>query len=108
MTKQEFDQKKNAVDVASAQIEAAKASMETSQVNLEYCNIRSPIDGLAGHRLVDAGNVVNAAGMGMGTQLLTIQKMSPMYADFTITEARVDACPAEHVGRFPQGVRAPS
>jgi multidrug efflux system membrane fusion protein len=82
ISKQDYDTKKNAVDVVQAQIEAAKASIETAQINLDYCYIHSPIDGRAGARLVDVGNVVQANL----TALLSIQRLDPIYANFTITE----------------------
>jgi len=82
ISQQEYDLKKNAVDVAAAQIEQGQAAVQTARLNLEYCSIRSPIDGRAGQRLVDPGNVV-AANTG---SLLTIQRLDPIYADFTIPE----------------------
>src|SRR6516164_2286275 len=82
ISKQDYDTKKNTVDVNQAQVEAAQAAVETAQINLDYCYIRSPIDGRAGARLVDAGNVVQANT----TSLLSIQRVDPIYATFTITE----------------------
>jgi len=82
ISKQDYDTKKNAVDVVQAQIDAAKAAIETAQINLDYCYIHSPIDGRAGARLVDVGNVVQANM----TALLSIQRVDPIYANFTITE----------------------
>ena len=82
ISKSDFDTKQNAMDVANAQLEAAEAAVETAQVNLDYCTICSPIDGRAGARLVDVGNVVKA---NEGS-LLLIQHLDPIYADFTITE----------------------
>jgi multidrug efflux system membrane fusion protein len=82
ISKQDFDTKKNTVDVDQAQVAAAEAALETAKLNLEYCYIHSPIDGRAGSRLVDAGNVVQANT----TQLLSIQRVDPIYATFTITE----------------------
>jgi membrane fusion protein, multidrug efflux system len=82
ISKQDYDTKKNTVDVVQAQIESAKAAIETAQINLEYCYIHSPIDGRAGARLVDVGNVVQANT----TSLLLIQRLDPIYATFTITE----------------------
>ena len=63
-------------------MEAAQAALETAKLNLEYCYIHSPIDGRAGARLVDVGNVVQANT----TSLLSIQRLDPIYANFTITE----------------------
>jgi multidrug efflux system membrane fusion protein len=82
ISKQDYDTKKNTVDVDQAQVEAAEAALETAKLNLEYCYIHSPIEGRAGARLVDIGNVVQANT----TSLLLIQRLDPIYADFTITE----------------------
>lgn len=82
ISKTDYDTKKNAQEVAAAQVAAAQAAVETAQLNLAYCNIVSPIDGRAGARLVDTGNVVKA---NEGS-LLVIQHLDPIYADFTVTE----------------------
>ena len=82
ISKEDYDTKKNAVDVGQAQVEAGEAALETAKLNLEYCYIHSPIDGRAGARLVDVGNVVQANS----TALLSIQRNDPIYANFTITE----------------------
>jgi multidrug efflux system membrane fusion protein len=78
----EFDQKKSDVAVADAKIQGAQASIDTAQLNLEYTKIFSPIDGRAGSRWVDPGNIVKA---NEGTMMI-IQRLDPIYAEFTITE----------------------
>ena len=78
----EYDQRKNAFAVARAQIQQGEAAVETARLNLQYCQIHSPIDGRAGRRLVDPGNVVKENE----TTLLTVQRLDPIYADFTVTE----------------------
>jgi multidrug efflux system membrane fusion protein len=83
ISKQDYDTKKNAVDVDQALVEAAQAALETARLNFEYCYIHSPIDGRAGARLVDVGNVVQANS----TSLLSIQRLDPIYANFTVTES---------------------
>jgi multidrug efflux system membrane fusion protein len=83
---QEYDQLKNAVAVAEAKVKSSEAAVETATLNLEYCSIRSPIDGRAGQRLVDLGNVVTASGLGGTGSLLVIHRLDPIYADFTIPE----------------------
>jgi multidrug efflux system membrane fusion protein len=85
VSRQDFDAKKNAVEVAEAQLRQNRAAVETARLNLEYCTIRSPIDGRAGQRLVDLGNVV-APG---NTPLLVIQRLDPIYGDFTIPESNL-------------------
>ncbi|MBZ5661666.1 MAG: efflux RND transporter periplasmic adaptor subunit [Acidobacteriia bacterium] len=82
IARQDYDTRKNAVDVGEAQVRQNEAAVESARLNLEYTAIRSPIDGRAGHRLVDVGNVVTANS----TTLLTIERLDPIYADFTVTE----------------------
>lgn len=79
----DVETKKNTVAVDAAQVQAAEAAVENAKLNLEYCFIHSPIDGRAGMRLVDVGNVVQTNSTG----LLLIQRLDPIYADFTVTEA---------------------
>jgi len=82
IARQDYDTRKNAVDVGEAQVQQNEAAVEAARLNLEYTSIRSPIDGRAGHRLVDIGNIATANM----TTLLTIERMDPIYADFTVTE----------------------
>ena len=70
-------------DTAQANASRSAAAVAAAQVNLDHCYIKSPIDGRAGLRNVDVGNVV---GPGGNTPLLTIMGMDPIYTDFTIAE----------------------
>jgi multidrug efflux system membrane fusion protein len=81
-TEFEYDQKRVAAAVAESKLEGAKATVESAKLDLEYSKIYSPIDGRAGARLVDPGNVVRANDKA----LLVIQRLDPIYAEFTITE----------------------
>ncbi len=83
VSQMDVETKKNTVAVDEAQVQAAEAAVENAKLNLEYCYIHSPIDGRAGMRLVDVGNVVQTNSTG----LLLIQRLDPIYADFTVTEA---------------------
>jgi len=94
IAQQDYDTRKNAVDVAAAQVQQSEAAVETARLNLEYTAIHSPINGRAGHRLVDIGNVV-AANTG---SLLSIQRVDPIYADFTVTENELSEV-RRHMGR---------
>lgn len=105
ISKQDYDTKKNTVDLDQAQIESAQAALETAKLNLEYCYIHSPIEGRAGARLVDIGNVVQANS----TSLLLIQRIDPIYADFTITERDLPEVQKQmHRGTLRAVVRIPS
>lgn len=82
VSRSDYDVKRSAVAVADAQIKQSEAALETAQLNLDYCSIRSPIDGRAGQRLVDLGNVVSP---GSGP-MLVIQRLDPIYGEFTVAE----------------------
>jgi multidrug efflux system membrane fusion protein len=105
ISKQDYDTKKNTVDVDQAQVEAAEATLETAKLNLEYCYIHSPINGRAGARLVDVGNVVQPNA----TSLLSIQRLDPIYANFTITEGDLPGVQKQmSSGTLRASVRLPS
>jgi membrane fusion protein, multidrug efflux system len=92
---------RSAVRSADETIKVDAAAIESAKVQLSYCYIRSPIDGRAGQRLVDIGNVVNpggssSAGSGNGNSgnnnsLLVIERLDPIYADFTISQNNLTA-----------------
>jgi membrane fusion protein, multidrug efflux system len=63
-----------------AQIQAAEAQVDLSQINLDYTDIRSPIDGKIGRTAVTEGNVVTP---NSGT-LTTIVSQDPMYVTFPV------------------------
>ena len=81
-----------AVRSADETIKVDNASIENAKVQLSYCYIHSPIDGHAGKRLVDIGNVVNpGAGSSesngvSSNALLVIERLDPIYADFSISQ----------------------
>jgi membrane fusion protein (multidrug efflux system) len=64
-----------------AQVQAAQAQVQASQINLNYTDIRSPIDGRIGRTAVTEGNVVSPAS-GV---LTTIVSQDPMYVVFPIS-----------------------
>jgi len=83
-----------AVRSADETLKVDQAAIDTAKVQLSYCYIHSPIDGRAGQRLVDIGNVINP-GSGGGSDsssgtpsnaLLVIERLDPIYADFTISQ----------------------
>ena len=64
-----------------AQVQGAQAQVQASQINLDYTDIRSPIDGKIGRTAVTEGNVVNPAS-GV---LTTIVSQDPMYVIFPVS-----------------------
>jgi multidrug efflux system membrane fusion protein len=75
-------------DTAVANAAKSKAANEAAQVNLDYCYIKSPIDGRTGVRLVDIGNVVHAADQ---TGIVVITQMHPISVVFTLPETNLQS-----------------
>jgi multidrug efflux system membrane fusion protein len=75
------------VAAAEADVKKAESDVATARLDVEYCTIRSPIDGRAGHRLVDAGNLVAS----MASPLVLVERLDPVYVDFTVPENDVTA-----------------
>jgi len=71
-------------DTAKANAMRAQAAVDAAQVNLDFTEIRSPIDGRIGLRQVDVGNTVSAGASS--AVLVTIDNLNPIYTDFTIAE----------------------
>ena len=82
VAQQDLDNASATAESSAALVQADQAALEQAQINLDYCTIKSPIEGRASKRMVDAGNVVTANQ----TQLLLIQRQDPIYADFIIPE----------------------
>jgi multidrug efflux system membrane fusion protein len=83
---QDLDTAQGTVNNDEAKVKSAEGAVASAQWNVDNCNIRSPIDGRAGLRLVDVGNMVSIGGGGAGSVLVTIQGIDPIYTDFTIAE----------------------
>jgi multidrug efflux system membrane fusion protein len=75
-------------DTAVANAEKSKAAAEAAQVNLDYCSIKSPIDGRTGVRLVDIGNVVHAADQN---GIVVITQLHPISVLFTLPEQNLQS-----------------
>jgi len=84
VSQQELDNARAAQDAAVAQLEATKAAVEKSTLDLSYTRITSPIDGLVGTTEVKAGNLV---GRGESTLLTTISQIDPILFQVAATEA---------------------
>lgn len=72
-----------AIDTWKADRATNEAAVANARLQLEYCSIRSPIDGRAGQLAITAGNVVSANA----SVLVTINRIRPIYTTFSIPEA---------------------
>jgi len=81
----DMDTFRNNVANLAAMVSADKAAVRAAKVNLDYTHIISPIDGVAGIRNVDPGNVVTTT-----TAVVTLTQIHPIYVMFTLPEQNLE------------------
>jgi multidrug efflux system membrane fusion protein len=83
-SQRDLDQRLNASREADANLQAAKAALQTAQLNLDYTKVRAPVAGRVGRLEITVGNLVAA---GPGAPVLTsLVSVSPIYASFNADE----------------------
>ena len=80
ISQQDFVNASSAAAQADADVAAAKAAVQTAQLNLDYASVTAPISGRIGQALVTEGALVSASE---ATQLALIQQVDAVYVNFT-------------------------
>ena len=88
VSKQEFDQSRQALKSAQAQLALARAQNERDRANLNFTVIRSPVDGVVIDRVVDLGQTV-AASFQTPVLIKIAQDLSEMRIDTSFAEADI-------------------
>ena len=83
VTHQQYDQAKAGADAAEATVRADMAAFENARLQLDYCSVRSPINGRTGSLLVQIGNVVKAND---DRTLVQINQIQPILVSFAVPE----------------------
>ncbi len=86
VSQQDFEKYQTDVDSEEAQIALDEANVALAQINLDYCSIKSPVNGIIGKRLVDPGNIVLANN---GPALANVKAIDTLYVDFTVTDRQL-------------------
>jgi multidrug efflux system membrane fusion protein len=86
-TRQSYDNQTALVAQLQAAIKGDEAQINTAKLNLSYSDIRAPIDGRLGARLVDKGNLVHASD---NTALVMITELKPIFVSFTLPQETLD------------------
>ena len=84
ISQRDLDQRLNANREAVANVSAARAALQSAQINLDYTQIRAPVAGRVGRLEITVGNLV-AAGPGAPV-LTTLVSVNPIYASFNADE----------------------
>jgi multidrug efflux system membrane fusion protein len=85
MSLEERERRASAAEEATAQVAAVEAALRAAQLDLEFTQVTSPIDGRVGRAIVTEGNLVSS-GPGDATLLTTVVSLDPIYAAFDADE----------------------
>lgn len=85
-SRQQADQARATAGAAIASVDADRAAIDTARLNLQYAEIRSPIDGHTGSLQAHIGDLIKPDA---DTPMVTITQIQPIYVDFSIPEAKL-------------------
>jgi len=80
VSQQEYDDAHAALLQAEAEVESARAAVDTARINLDYTSVKAPIAGRIGRSTITTGALVTAS---QTDALATIQQLDPVYVDVT-------------------------
>lgn len=84
ISQQEYDTAYQTAQADIAAAAAAKAQVDTAQINLNYCTITAPFDGVTGVAQAQIGDLVGPGGTA--SVLTQMSQLDPIKANFSITE----------------------
>ncbi len=82
VSKDQFDQYHSTAAQVEAAVRADQAAVDTARIQLGYCTIRSPLEGLTGAFQVDQGNLVKVNDVPM----VVINQIEPIYVSFSVPQ----------------------
>jgi multidrug efflux system membrane fusion protein len=96
IAREEFERLSSADNVAASNVSAAAAALDIARLNLEFTEVRAPIDGRVSRALITLGNLVSNQSL-----LTTVVSDDPVYASFDADEQtflRFSRAAASHSG----------
>ncbi len=78
----DYEKSRSSAGQAREQVRVDEAEVATARLNLGYCEIRSPVTGVAGYQRIKTGNLVNANT----DTVVTINQIQPAIVKFTLSE----------------------
>ena len=85
---EQYDARRNEYEIAAADVLEAQAAAKAAELNLQFTQVKAPIDGRISRRYADEGNFITG-GSAESTLLTTIVPFNPLYATFDADERLV-------------------
>jgi RND family efflux transporter MFP subunit len=90
ISEEDFDTKTRSYTSALAALKAAFAAMESAKLNLEFTEVRSPVQGRTSRAIVTEGNLISGGVSGAGATLLTtVVSQDPLYCYVDVDERSI-------------------
>jgi len=86
VSKEAYAQIRTNAETAEAVALASNAAVDNSKLSLEYCTIRSPIDGYPGKIQIQKGNLIKANDT---VPLVVVNQVHPIYVSFAVPEQQL-------------------
>ncbi|HEX4110990.1 MAG TPA: efflux RND transporter periplasmic adaptor subunit [Stellaceae bacterium] len=88
VSRQQYDTQSAQAGQLKATTQGDDAAIEAARLNLDYCQIKSPIDGVVGLRLVDIGNLIQASS---AQGIVTVMQIHPIAVLFPLPQQNLAA-----------------
>jgi RND family efflux transporter MFP subunit len=76
---EDVDRRSKAATEAQATLDGARARLDEAKLNVEFTEVRAPVDGRTSNYVVTVGNLVNGGSAGEATLLTTLVSINPIY-----------------------------
>lgn len=86
ISRQQYDDQESTVHTSDAALAAAKAALESAQLDLGYAKVTAPIAGRIGKVITTQGNLVQGGGPVPATLIATLVSVDPVYVSFDLDE----------------------
>lgn len=87
VTKSQYDQVNTAAEVLRNTVRSDEAAVETTRLNLKYCNIIAPVSGRTGVITVHEGDQIKADDI----EMVAINQITPVQVSFSLPEQHLSA-----------------
>jgi membrane fusion protein, multidrug efflux system len=91
VSRQQYDATNAQVGQLKATIEGDDAAIEAARLNVSYCELKAPFDGVVGFRLVDIGNLIV---LNTTQPIVTIAQVHPISVLFPLPQEEIAAIQA--------------
>jgi len=83
ISRQEYETAVQMAKASRAAVQAMRGGVQKAQVELGYCTVTAPIDGLAGKTTVEVGDLVSRS---TSVPMTTVSKLDPIRVNFSMSE----------------------